>query len=580
MACRQGNSIGVGNHIQNGFYIGDWQVTPAQGLLTRGSESAHLEPKAMEVLVYLASHPGQVITREELERDVWRGALVGYDAITSTVIKLRKALQDNARQPRFIATIPKKGYQLIASITYSEDDGKPKTNTDVSSVPIAETQQKPQPQPKRWTSMLIAAVAGIVFFGMVWFWTTTPTGSTTQTPGNISTLPPSLVVLPFENISDDPKQEYLADGITEDIITDLSRLSNLLVIASNTSIKYKGRQVTPEEVGADLNVGFVLKGSIRQLGESVRVNVQLVNTKTGFNTWAQRYDRNVTEVFAVQDAVTHKIVEALSVKITNQEKQRQLLRATDSLKAYDFFQEGQKLFKVSTKEALEQAREMYRQAIELDANYGRAYGAMAVTLINDYRRGWTDTPVETLDRALVLAKKAVALDDSAPQTYWALGFVYLAHKEYDNAVRAAQQSISIAPNYADGYGLLALINSYLGQSKKAIELNNKAILYNPYYTFEYLIIYGIAYYTMGDYDAAITVLEQAQERNPNAINIKLPLAASYVRAGRQDDAEWIVTELRALSPTASISDLEKTIPYEPELRRAFLEDLRKAGLPE
>ncbi len=534
----------------------------------------------MEVLVYLASHPAEVVTREELERDVWHGALVGYDAVTSTVIKLRKALQDNARQPRFIATIPKKGYQLIAPITHPEDEGKPEANTHFSSETIDETQQKPHPKPKRRASMLIAVLAGVVFFGLVWLWTTIPSGSMTQPPGNISTLPPSIVVLPFENISDDPKQEYLADGITEDIITDLSRLSNLLVIASNTSIKYKGRHVTPEEVGADLNVGFVLKGSIRQLGKSVRVNVQLVNTKTGFNTWAQRYDRNVTEVFAVQDAVTHRIVEALSVKITNREKQRQLLRATDNLKAYDFFQEGQRLFKVSTKETHVQAREMYRKAVELDSNYGRAYGAMAVTLTNDFRRGWTDTPVETLDRALVLAKQAVALDDSAPQTYWALGFVYLTRKEYDNAEQATEQAIKIAPNYADGYGLLALINSFIGQPKKAIELNDKAIRYNPYYSFEYLVTYGIAYYTMGDYDAAIAALEQGQERNPNAIHIKLPLAASYVRADRQDDAEWVVTELRALSPTASISDLEKTIPYVPELKRAFLADLRKAGLPE
>jgi TolB-like protein/DNA-binding winged helix-turn-helix (wHTH) protein/Tfp pilus assembly protein PilF len=572
----------VGNHEQKGFYIGDWQVSPAQGLLTRGSESAHLEPKAMEVLVYLASHPGEVITREELERDVWRGALVGYDAVTSTIIKLRKALQDNARQPRYIATIPKKGYQLIATISYCEEEGKTEANTHISRDAFVELKQKSKPQPMLPTRMLIVALAGIVIFGMVWIWPTTPslTESVTQSTSENSVKLPSIIVLPFENLSNDPKQEYLADGITEDIITDLSRLSNLLVIASNTSIKYKGRQVTPEEVGADLNVGFVLKGSIRQLGKSVRVNVQLVNTKTGFNTWAQRYDRNLTEVFAVQDAVTRRIVEALSVKVTNQEKQRRLLRATDSLKAYDFFQEGQKLFKVSTKETHVQAREMYRKAIELDANYGRAYGAMAVTLINDYRRGWTDTPIETLDRALVLAKKAVALDDSAPQTYWALGFVYLAHKEYDNAERAAEQAISIAPNYADGYGLLALINGYLGQSKKAIELNNKAIRYNPYYSFEYLIVYGIAYYTMGDYDAAITALEQAQDRNPNAIHIKLPLAASYVRAGRQDDAEWVVTELRALSPTASISDLDKTIPYVPALKRAFLEDLRKAGLPE
>jgi TolB-like protein/DNA-binding winged helix-turn-helix (wHTH) protein/Tfp pilus assembly protein PilF len=559
------------NQGHKGFFIDDWRVSPAEGVLMRGNETARLEPKAMEVLVYLASHSGEVITREELERDVWHGALVSYDAVTSTVIKLRKALQDNARQPRFIATIPKKGYQLIASITYAENNDNPETTTSAVSEPFV---KKRQPFQKRLVGLLSAALACVLALWLVWLW------ASVNVPTKNNTVLPSIIVLPFENLSNDPKQEYLANGITEDIITDLSRLSNLLVIASNTSIQYKNRQVTPQEVGADLNVGFVLKGNIRQIGKSVRVNVQLVNTKTGFNTWAQRYDRKVKEVFAVQDAVTYRIVEALSVKISNKEKQRQSLRATDSLKAYDFFQEGQKLFKISTKETHVQAREMYHKAIELDSNYGRAYGAIAVTLTHDFRRGWTDTPVETIDRALVLAKKAVALDNSAPQTYWALGFVYLARKEYDNAIKAAEQAIRIAPNYADGYGLLALINSYLGQSKKAIELNNKAIRYNPYYTFEYLINYGIAYYTLGDYDAAIRVLEQARERNENAVHVKLPLVASYVRAGQQDKAEWLVAEIRTLSPAASISNLDKTILYMPELKRAFLEDLRIAGLPE
>ncbi len=571
----------MGNHGQKGFYIGDWQVSPAQGLLTRGSESAHLEPKAMEVLVYLASRPAEVVTREELERDVWRGALVGYDAVTSTVIKLRKALQDNARQPRFIATIPKKGYQLIATISYSEEESKTEANTDISSETIAETQQKPKLRSKRRGSMLIAVSAGVVFFGLVWLWSTTPSGSMTQPPGNISTLPPSIVVLPFENISDDPKQEYLADGITEDIITDLSRLSNLLVIASNTSFQYKGRQVTPKEVGADLNVKFVLKGSIRQLGNAVRVNAQLVNTTTGFNTWAQRYDRNVAEVFAVQDEVTASIVNALAVKMNSQEKNRLAKRATDSLKAYDFFQEGQKLFQGRTKEAYEQAREVYQKAIELDPDYGRAYGAMAITLATDFVEGWTDAPIETLDRALVLAEKAIDLDDSTPQTYWALSFVYLMRKEYNNAEKAATQAIKIAPNYADGYGLLALIKTHLGQPERAIELNTRGMRLNPYYTWQYLYISGMAYYFLGNYDAAITILEEAQERNENAVQIKMFLAASYVKADRQDDAEWTVYQLKMLSPTVSITEIKKTIPIaKSKFKHAFLEDIRKAGVPE
>jgi len=557
---------------QNGFFIDGWRVSPPEGLLSRGSDIVRLEPKAMEVLVYFASRPNAVVTREELERDVWHGALVGYDAVTNTVIKLRKALQDNARQPRCIATIPKKGYQLIASVTYPENDEHPPGAVPtVVSQPTADAPRQHASWSLYKIGLTLAVLVGIVLFGLVWIW---PADS-----NNHNELP-SIVVLPFENLSDDSKQEYLADGITEDIITDLSRISNLLVIASNTSIKYKDKQVTPEEVGADLNVAFVLKGSIRQLGNEIRVNAQLVNTKTGFNTWAERYDRKVTEVFAVQDEVTNSIVNALAVKMTNQEKQRLAHKTTMSLKAYDFFQEGQRFYKISTKESNELARDMYRKAIELDPDYGRAYGAMAVTLAIDFRRGWTDSPVATLDHALSLAQTAVELDDATPQTYFALGFVYLARKEFDKAEKAASRSVSIAPNYADGYGLLALINGYIYQPKKAIELNNKATRLNPYYTYEYLISYGIAYYTLGDYAAAITALEQARERNENAIQVKLILAASYVGAGRQDDAEWIIDEIQVLNPTATITGLEKTIPFSnSELKHAILEDLRKAGLP-
>ena len=564
------------------FYIHDWEVSPSEGVLNRDGESVRLEPKAMEVLVYFASHPNEVISREELEKDVWHGALIGYDAVTNTIIKLRKALQDSAREPRFITTIPKRGYQLIAPITYPEknDSVRPGITQDGESLP-KEKMTQPVVPPR--ISTVMVALSGVFIFISLWLWlrdtsTLDPANATNK---QASARQPSIVVLPFENLSNDPKQNYLADGITDDIITDLSRISNLLVIASNTSIKYKGKQVTPEKVGTDLNVNFVLKGTIRRLGNEVRVNAQLVNTKTGFNTWAQRYDRKLTDVFAVQDEVTQSIVTALAVKVTNQEKRRLSKKATDSLKAYDFFQEGQRLSKIFTKETNEQARIMYRKAIELDPVYGRAYGAQAVTLAFDFQRGWSDTPIETLDRALVLANKGVALDDATPQTYWALGFVHLWRKEYDKAELAATEAINIAPNYADGYSLLALINGYTGHPNKAIELNDKAIRLNPYYSFEYLVSYGVAYYTQGNYKKAITILEQAKSRNENAEQIKIFLAASYVKANQLDEAEWLISEMQIMNPTVNISQIEKTIAFSnPEVRRAFLDDLRKAGLPE
>ena len=556
---------------QKGFVIDGWTVSPSEGLLSRGGDTVRLEPKTMEVLVYFASRPNEVITRDELERDVWHGALVGYDAVTNTVIKLRKALQDDARHPRCIATIPKKGYQLIASISDIEDTQQSRETKVTETSPVTKPANKIEAQSSYKVFISVVIFIGITLLAVVWWW---PAGN------DQAAELPSIVVLPFENLSDDPKQEYLADGITEDIITDLSRISNLLVIASNTSIKYKNKQVTAEEVGSDLDVGFALKGTVRQVGNQIRVNAQLIDTKTGFNAWAARYDRKLTEVFAVQDEVTKSIANALAVKITQQEKQRLASVTTNSLEAYDFFQEGQRFYKIVTKESMEQAREMYRKAIELDPRYGRAYGAMAVTLAVDFRRSWTDSPQATLDYALELAQKAVELDDATPQTYFALGFVLLQRKEYEAAELAARHSVEIAPNFADGYGLLSLIYAYINKPEQSIKINKKAIRLNPYYTYEYLTSYGIAYYSLGDYAGSIKALEEAQERNSNAIQIKLYLAASYIRVGRQQDAEWIIEEIKVLNPTATIGSLRITAPFSNDLKKLILEDLRKAGLPE
>jgi len=563
---------------QNNFCVANWQVTPATGLLTSGRKAVRLEPKVMEVLVYLVERHQEVVTREELERDVWRGALIGYDAVTNTVIKLRKALNDDARHPRFIATIPKMGYQFIAPITYPEiNESSPSTTLPITGEPEKSAQVQLSPVSENKTginkTVLIAfAIGGLFAFTSLWWLTM---------GRNVDSEPPSIVVLPFKNLSNIQEQEYIADGITEDIITDLSRLSSLLVIASNTSFRYKGEQVSIEKVGADLDVSFVLKGSVRQRGENIRVNAQLVDAKTGYNVWAAFYDRKMSEMFSVQDEVTRDVTNALAIKLTTREEQHLSKRATDSLRAYDFFQEGRRLSRISTKDANEQARIVYRKAIDLDPDYGRVYGALAYTLATDYQSGWTNSPQWTLDRALELANKGIALDSSVPQTAWSLGFVYVMRKDFANAEKAAERSIRISPNYADGYALLALINLHLGKPQRAIDLISKGMRLNPYFTWEYLNIRGNAYYMLKNYPEAIATLEKAQARNEYAIPVKLFLAASYAAVGRQNDAEWTTSLVLALNPQISISDIEKSTPIaNTEIKRRFLTDLKQAGFPE
>lgn len=569
-------------NCQSGFYLGEWWVSPPEGRITRGAEVVRLEPKVMEVLVYLASRPGDVVTRAELERDVWRGAMVGYDAVTGTVIKLRKALEDDARNPRLIATIPKRGYELIAPVTLAQG-GRPEgpiaASPDVPTVgvPIRKTSK-----PRRLAGLRLIALAAVVMVAAgIWLVVATaPPDAPPSQPQPVAERP-SIAVLPFESLSDDPRQEYLADGMTEDLITDLSRSSSLMVIGSNSSFTYKGQHVSPDEVAKHLGVMFVLQGSIRPVGKTIRINAQLVDARTGFNRWAARYDRNVDEIFAIQDEIASGIVEALDVRLTRQERQRLAQRATSSLQAYDLFQEGQAIAKTQTKEALERAGEAYREAIRADPTYGRAYGALGYVLATAFRRGWTDAPVETSDRALELAKDGVALDDSIPQTHWALGYVHLFRKEYEQAERAAAESIEIAPNYADGYGLLALISNNLGKPQRAVELIETGMRLNPYYTWDYPFNLGWAYYTLGSYEQAVEQLENAHERNPNAVPVKVFLAASYVRAGRQEDAEWLAGEIQTMSGTETISHTDKTIPMaNPKYKKQLLEDLRKAGLPD
>jgi TolB-like protein/DNA-binding winged helix-turn-helix (wHTH) protein len=558
------------------FRLGDWTVEPDTDQIRCGGESIKLEPKVMDVLAYLASRQGEVVSREELERDVWHGALVGYDSVTSTIIKLRKALSDQARNPKYIATVPKRGYRLIMSVQTIDAGKAAAFSTQTATEPVSRSTFMSMRNP-----IAMIVVAAVVLAGLVLF-VRFPSEEDVKQPGSVPRPPQhSIIVLPFENLSDDPKQAIFANGVTEDLITDLARLSNLRVIASNTAFSYQGRKVDPQEVGAELGVEFVLASSIRRSGDAIRVNTQLVETESGFQRWASRYDRRLDEVFAVQDELVNNIVSALAVELTAQEKQRLARRATHNLIAYDWFLEGQRLSRISTKETNEQSQSAYRQAIQADPSYGRAYGALAVNLAFNFRRGWTDSPLETTDRALNLAKQGVELDGTIPQTYWSLGYVHLMRKEFADAEKAARQSIQIAPNYADGFGLLALIYNNLGQAQAALDHITKGMQLNPYFTWDYPYNQGRAYYTLGRYEEAIESLSRALERNENAVPPRLWLAASYVRSNALDDAEWEIEQLLVTNPKTTLTHTKNAMPIQnPQLMQSFLDDLRAAGLPE
>jgi TolB-like protein/class 3 adenylate cyclase/cytochrome c-type biogenesis protein CcmH/NrfG len=396
-----------------------------------------------------------------------------------------------------------------------------------------------------------------------------------------STNKPSIAVLPFSNMSGDSEQEYFSDGISEDIITKISQLKNLAVIARNSSFTYKGTNTKVQDIGKDLGVRYVLEGSVRKVDDRVRITAQLIDSHSGHQLWAEKFDRKLTDVFAVQDEITDRITTALSVKLSVDEQTQVAKNSTNNFEAYDLFLKGQRASATMAKEGLDNAIGLYREAIRLDPGFARAYGSLAVTMERQTHLGYTDSPVEASERALKLAQKAVSIDPSSPQAQWALAYVYMRKKQFDDAIAALEKAIEVAPNYADGYGLLALIYNNLGQAEDALRLIKKGMELNPYYTYDYPYNLGRAYYTLKDYAKAAQQLENAIERNEAIFLPRLYLAASYVQLGRQDEAEWQITELEVLIPGSTISHWEKIVVIADEdLRKRLFNDLRAAGMAE
>ncbi len=406
----------------------------------------------------------------------------------------------------------------------------------------------------------------------------------TETIVATSAEKPSIAVLPFDNMSGDSEQEYFSDGISEDIITKISQLKNLAVIARNSSFTYKGTNTKVQDIGKDLGVQYVLEGSVRKVDDRVRITAQLIDSRNGHHLWAEKFDRKLTDVFAVQDEITDKITTALSIKLSVDEQTQVAKNSTNNFEAYDLFLKGQRESATMVKEGLENAIGLYREAIRLDPDFARAYGALAVTLERQTYLGYTDSPVEASLRALQLAQKAVSIDPSSPQAQWALAYIYMRNKQFNEAIAALEKAISIAPNYADGYGLLALVYNNMGtmgRAEDAIRLINKGMKLNPYFTYDYPYNLGRAYYTLKDYAKAAQHLENAVERNEALFLPRLYLAASYVQLGRQDDAEWQISELEVLIPDSTISHWEKIVAIADEdLRKRLFDDLRAAGMTE
>ncbi len=389
----------------------------------------------------------------------------------------------------------------------------------------------------------------------------------------------SIAVLPFDNMSNDPEQEYFSDGITEDIITDLSKISGLFVIARNSVFTYKGQSVNVPEVCAELGVSHALEGSIRKAGNRVRINAQLIDGQTGGHVWADRFDRQLDDIFAVQDEVTAEIVGALKVELSPQEESRVHSRRTESHEAYDNMLRCRELMYRGTKEANREALTFVDQALAIDARYSMAFAARAIIYVAQFSNQWCEDPEATLATADAAATEAVAMDAEEPFAHLAVGVVRMWQRRLDETVAAAEKMLALDPNNSQGYQLLANALNYSGQPQRAVEAAEQAMLVDPYYPDLLLQFLGQACFMAGDLDRAADVFRRRITRNPNTDTAHLYLAAIYGHQGRPEEAQAEWAELLKFNPDYSLAERMKVWPYaDPAMPARIVDGLTKGGI--
>jgi len=543
------------------FRIGEWWVDASTNEIGRGGETVRLEPKAMEVLAVLARSAGEVVSRERLLATVWPGVVVGEEVLTQSIIKLRRALGDNPREPAYIETISKRGYRLIAPVGGSR---RPGGGTESTS--------------RAWRTFSIGAAAAIAIalavFGLYLAGTLRPQpASIPDAAAPLAGVPQGVVtlsVLPFEVLGEGAGQARLAAGIRNDLMTDLSRIPSLRVIA------FAGTQARREFSGAGR---FLVSGSVQSEPGRLRIHVRLVDGGTGQQIWSQRFERPFGDLFAIQSEISRSLAEQLPGTISAAERSRVAKRYTRSLGAYEHFLRGQARFLARQEDENRAARASYAKAIELDPRFARAYAGLAMTYVMDRSQSSVTQAQAASRRALELVETAKQIDPDIPEVYWALAFVHVRNRHHDDAIAALRRAIELNPSYADAYALLGGIHTYIGQPEKSGPLLRTALRLNPDGGYLYYLILGRAYLFTGDYEQARINLREALSRNAADVESRLYLVAALVSEGNLPEAEWEADEIRSQSPGFSIRTWLESYPLtSTPLKERLLKLVAKVGL--
>jgi len=386
---------------------------------------------------------------------------------------------------------------------------------------------------------------------------------------------PSIAVLPFMNMSGDTEQEYFSDGLTEDLITDLSKVSGLFVIARNSVFFYKGKNVKIDQIGRELGVKYILEGSVRKVGDRVRITAQLIDSKTEGHVWAERYDRDFKDIFTVQDEVRKKIVTALAVQVTSFDKKRIMVKKTDNLEAYDYYLKAKDLCNTIDLGKLEKGRKILIEAIRLDPNFAKAYSAMGKTYFTQWIFG-PDKDQAILDKVYEWAQKAIEINPEEPSGYSEMAHYYLWTKQHEAGIEKIKKAIALDPNNAEWLATYGELLTYSNNPEQGIDLITKAMRLDPKYPVWYLYGLGHAYFLTADYDNAILNLEKAVDQDPGFWPSHFLMAASYDAKGMEEQFKIAAKKVLKENKNILHEKWEQRLPYkDPVQTKKFVEMLKK-----
>ena len=492
----------------------------------------------LDLLVYLIENRERVVSKDELVGSIWGGRIVSDGTIISRVYSARKALGDSGQAQRFIRTIARKGFRFVG-IARTELN-KSESATAQQSSDIHEALRTSMPLPDR----------------------------------------PAIAVLPFVNMSGDPEQDFFADGISEDIITALSKLRWFFVIARNSSFIYKGEAVHIRRVGAELGVGYVLEGSVRKVGDGVRITAQLNDVATNAHIWAERYDRAVADVFAVQDEITDAIVGSIEPQLYVAENFRARRKAPDSMDAWNVVMQALSHFWLMTPQDNLIAQELLGKAIAIDPQYGQAHGLLAASLSFCAYMGWTDMTA-TIPIAERAALASIRADGDDPWAHYALGCVHLLMRRFDDSLAEFELALILNPNFALAQSLYGLALAFCGHWEKAFKAANHAQRLSPRDPFSaiYNGVGSFAQFVGRNYDEAVLLAQKALRHRSDHVGGNRILAAAAAMAGQADVATAALREIRRTQPNFSLAWISGNMPFKHHADRDhYLEAFRRAGL--